>query len=140
MRIFVFGSNLGGRHGAGAAAYAVQHFGAIPGVGVGPQGQSYAIPTKGVHLNVVLPLHIINRYVDQFADYVKLLDMYEGMAKRLDAESMYEFQVTRIGCGYAGYRDEQIAPMFAQVTPVMCTFDTAWRHWLGKRFSYWGTF
>lgn len=141
MRIFVFGSNLSGIHGAGAAAYAVQHFSAIPGVGVGPQGQSYAIPTKGCRLNHILPLHAIKLYVMQFISYVQLLEQYEAY---IDATAgakvrIAEFQVTRIGCGYANYRDEQIAPMFVDCPPSMVKFDTAWRPWLGKKFAYWGT-
>lgn len=92
--IFVFGSNLAGSHMGGAARTAMKKFGAISGVGVGLQGQSYAIPTMqgGVES--------IRHYVDQFVQLARLLP-----GKR--------FFVTRIGCGIAGFTDEKIAPLFA---------------------------
>ena len=97
--VFVFGSNLAGRHGKGAALWAGQHRGAIYGLGVGPQGNAYAIPTKDRQLRV-LTLDAIRSYVDQFLTYAR---------RRADLR----FQLTPIGCGLAGYRPEQIAPMFA---------------------------
>lgn len=103
--IFVFGSNLAGRHGKGAALYARQHHGAIYGQGVGLQGNSYAIPTKDARLKS-LPLEEIRRYVEDFKAF---------------AHSHLEmtFQVTAIGCGLAGYRPGQIAPMFG-ASPANC--------------------
>lgn len=101
--IFVFGSNLAGRHGKGAALYARQHHGAIYGQGVGLQGSSYAIPTKDGRLHT-LPLTIINMYVDAFKQFAT---KHPEMA----------FQVTAIGCGLAGYKPEEIAPMFADAPP-----------------------
>jgi hypothetical protein len=65
--IFVFGSNLAGRHGKGAALCARQHHGAVYGVGVGRTGDSYAIPTKDVTLRT-LPLKTIEAFVDQFIE------------------------------------------------------------------------
>ena len=96
--IFVFGSNLAGRHGKGAALYAKQCCGAIYGKGFGRQGDSFAIPTKDQHLQV-LPLSTIQSYVDLFIDYA-------------NAHPTLEFEVTAIGCGLAGYTPKQIAPMF----------------------------
>jgi len=99
-QIFVFGSNLAGRHGAGAALYAKKNRGAIYGQGVGIQGSSYGIPTKDFQLRP-LPLHVIARYVAQFLEFAGL-------------HPEMEFQLTAIGCGLAGYTPEHIAPMFAE--------------------------
>lgn len=96
--IFVFGSNLAGRHGKGAALQAKKLFGAVNGVGAGRQGQCYAIPTKGRNLEV-LPLSHIEAHVDMFRVYAKF---------RHDLI----FLVTEIGCGLAGYTPEQVAPLF----------------------------
>jgi hypothetical protein len=95
--VFVFGSNLAGRHGKGAALWAKQYRGALYGVGQGPQGNSYAIPTKGYNLEI-LPLDRIEYYVNIFLNHAR--------------ESTDTFRVTPIGCGLAGYRYDQIAPMF----------------------------
>ena len=91
--IFVFGSNLDGAHGGGAAAAAVRYFGAIWGQGVGMQGQCYAIPTMHGGVGVIKP------YVDEFIEYAR-------------QHSELTFLVTRIGCGIAGFKDEQMAPLF----------------------------
>jgi hypothetical protein len=96
--VFVFGSNLAGRHGKGAALAAQKHHGAIYGQGSGRQGNSYAIPTKG-HKLEVLPLDEIGRHVDAFLDYAR-------------ANPTDTFQLTPIGCGLAGYQPYQIAPYF----------------------------
>ena len=100
--IFVFGSNLGGRHGKGAALHALHNFGAIYGQGAGLQGQSYAIPTKDARLKV-LSLSEIDVYVKQFLKFAAL--------SQLKKSDMY-FTVTAIGCGLAGYKPKDIAPMF----------------------------
>ena len=92
--IFVFGSNLGGMHGGGAARAAYNRFGAVWGQGVGLQGQSYAIPTMQGGVETIKP------YVDEFIEFTQ-------------AHPELKFLVTRIGCGIAGFRDEQIAPLFA---------------------------
>ncbi len=112
MSVFVFGSNLAGRHGAGAAKYAKEHFGAIQGQGRGRQGNSYAIPTKDAKLEP-LSLDDIQENVLQFLDYAR-------------THSNTEFVVTRIGCGLAGYSNFDIAPMFKNYPPN-CDLDTAWR-------------
>ena len=101
IEIFVFGSNLSGRHGKGAALFARQYHGAIYGQGVGLQGNSYAIPTKDEKLNT-LPLHTISKYVMEFLNFA-------------EENPNLKFIVTPIGCGLAGYAPEQIAPMFRNI-------------------------
>lgn len=93
--VFVFGSNLAGNHAGGAARVARERFGAIMGQGVGLQGQSYAIPTMQGGVETIKP------YVDEFIE----------LAREWDQTTFY---VTRIGCGIAGFTDEQIAPLFAE--------------------------
>lgn len=110
--IFVFGSNLSGRHGAGAALFARQNHGAVYGVGVGRTGSAYAIPTKD-HSIKTLPLNRIKPYVDEFIEYAR-------------KNPEFEFQVTRIGCGLAGYQDKDMAPMFAGA-PENCHLPDGWR-------------
>lgn len=113
--IFVFGSNLQGIHGAGAARVARIKFGAELGVGEGPTGQSYAIPTK-YDVRKTLPLHDIRQKIDEFIKY----------ATKMRNKT---FWVTRIGCGFAGYTDEQIAPMFIN-SPENCIMPINWREYL----------
>jgi hypothetical protein len=96
--VFVFGSNLAGIHGAGAARFANKVLGAEFGVGVGMTGKCYALPTKD-HDIWTLPLTRIQEYVIDFLDYAK-----ENQDKT--------FLVTQIGCGLAGFAPEDIAPMF----------------------------
>lgn len=91
--VFVFGSNLQGHHGGGAARVAYERFGAVMGQGEGMQGQSYAIPTMQGGVETIKP------YVDRFID----------LAWEWDETTFY---VTRIGCGIAGFKDEEIAPLF----------------------------
>ena len=91
--IFVFGSNLAGHHGGGAARVALDRFGAQWGQGEGIQGQSYAFPTMQGGVETIKP------YVDRFLD----------LAYEWDQNT---FLVTRIGCGIAGFTPEQIAPLF----------------------------
>ena len=91
--IFVFGSNLAGMHGGGAARVAHRKFGAEWGVGIGLTGQTYAIPTMQGGVETIAP------YVDEFIEFA-------SNHKEL------KFYVTRIGCGIAGFRDEEIAPLF----------------------------
>ena len=113
--IFVFGSNLAGRHGAGAALYAQDIYEAQYGVGQGRTGQAYAIPTKDENIHT-LPLDRITGYVSDFLKYA--------------TEHPEEvFFVTRIGCGLAGYKNEQIAPMF-RGAPENCIFDILWKEFL----------
>ncbi len=92
--VFVFGSNLAGMHGGGAAYVAFRKFGAMMGCDVGLRGQSYAIPTMQGGVETIRP------YVDNFIAFAK-------------AHPELFFYVTRIGCGIAGFRDREIAPLFA---------------------------
>lgn len=97
--IFVFGSNLAGSHGGGAARVAYNRFGAIWGQGVGLQGQSYAIPTMQGGVETIRP------YVDEFIEFAK-------------QHPELIFLVTRIGCGIAGFSDEEISPLFEKAHDV----------------------
>ena len=92
--VFVFGSNLEGMHGGGAAFAAWKKFGAVMGCGVGLRGQSYAIPTMQGGVETIEP------YVSSFIAFAK-------------EHSELFFYVTRIGCGIAGFRDKEIAPLFS---------------------------
>ncbi|MBR5897929.1 MAG: hypothetical protein IKZ14_00490 [Muribaculaceae bacterium] len=97
--IFVFGSNLAGAHGGGAARAARIHFGAVMGQGVGLQGQSYAIPTMHGGPETIKP------YVDDFIFFAK-------------QHPELTFLVTPIGCGIAGFHARDIAPLFASAIDV----------------------
>ena len=97
--VFVFGSNLTGLHGGGAARAALHKFGAVWGQGVGLQGQSYAIPTMQGGVETIRP------YVDEFIEFAK-------------EHPELKFYVTRIGCGIAGFKDEEIAPLFSEALGV----------------------
>ena len=98
--IFVFGSNLAGRHGKGAAKSALA-YGAVYGQGSGLQGRSYAIPTKDGNLKI-RSLQKIEASVNTFLEFAQL-------------NCEYNFLVTPIGCGLAGYSPKEIAPMFKSV-------------------------
>lgn len=106
--VFVFGSNLAGRHGKGAALWAKKFKGARYGQGLGRQGMSYAIPTKSKTLKV-LPLSEIKLYIHLFLQYAA-------------HNHTTKFYVTRIGCGLAGYSVEQIKPFFEGASDN-CRFD-----------------
>ena len=93
--VFVFGSNLEGMHGGGAAYYAFRHFGAMMGCGVGLRGQSYAIPTMQGGVETIAP------YVDEF---IRFADQHPDLT----------FLVTPIGCGIAGFTARDIAPLFTR--------------------------
>lgn len=103
-QIFVFGSNLAGVHGAGAARQAMVKFGAVYGRGQGLQGQSYAIPTKDFRIKT-LPLSEIAKYVQKFIEFaINHPDL--------------EFLVTPIGTGLAGYTIEQMKPLFESANGI----------------------
>lgn len=110
--IFVFGSNLAGRHGAGAALYAKKHHGAIYGQGIGRQGNSYAIPTKDERIKT-LPIEEIVCYISDFMSYA-------------ENNPKLTFNVTRVGCGLAGYTDEAISCFFKDA-PANCKLPEGWR-------------
>lgn len=97
--IFVFGSNLAGAHGGGAARLAYNRFGAIWGQGIGLQGQSYAIPTMQGGVETIKP------YVDEFIEFAK-------------QHPEYKFFVTRIGCGIADFKEKEIARLFARAYDI----------------------
>jgi hypothetical protein len=113
--IFVFGSNLAGRHGAGAALVARELYGAQPGSGEGLIGRSFAIPTKDRDLKTL-----------SLKDIEVGVEMFKAVARN---KLSLNFLVTRIGCGLAGYKDEQIAPMF-KGSPENCFFSAKWARWL----------
>lgn len=113
--IFTFGSNLAGRHGRGAALVAINHHGAIYGQGVGRQGNSYAIPTRDRKIKT-LPLMTIQGYVTGFLEYARRMPQLQ-------------FEVTRVGCGFAGYVDCEMAPLF-KGAPPNCLMPEAWRQYL----------
>ena len=98
-QVFVFGSNIHGCHGGGAARVANQQFGAEWGVGVGMTGQCYAIPTMEGGVDY------IKGYVDEFIAYAA-------------QHPEKEFLVTRIACGIAGFRPSEIAPLFREALPL----------------------
>ena len=97
--IFVFGSNLEGQHGGGAALLAYRKWGAIWGQGVGLQGQTYGIPTMQGGVETIAP------YVDEFIRFAQ-------------SHPELTFLVTEIGCGIAGFRPEEIAPLFKEAVKV----------------------
>ncbi len=97
--IFVFGSNLDGLHGGGAARVAYQKFGAQWGKGIGMQGNSYGIPTMHGGVEVIKP------YVDEFIEFAL-------------SNKEYTFLVTRIGCGIAGFSPNEIAPLFTKAIEI----------------------
>ena len=97
-QIFVFGSNLSGRHGKGAAKTALG-WGAKWGQATGLQGKTYGIPTKDAAVRRTLSLDEIRPYVDDFIDFAK---------SRPDLT----FLVTEVGCGLAGLHPKEVAPLF----------------------------
>jgi hypothetical protein len=103
--VFVFGSNLSGIHGAGAARTALR-WGAKMGVSQGLQGQSYAIPTKDRTIKETLSLQEISTYVDEYVEFAK-------------AHPQYTFLTTEIGCGLAGLTPQQVAPLFKKAVDVV---------------------
>ena len=96
--VFVFGSNENGLHNGGAAKFALDNFGAIYGNSFGIQGQSFAIPTLDSEFNE-LPIQKIKSYVDVFIEFTK-------------NNTNLDFMVTEIGCGIAGFKVNDIAPLF----------------------------
>lgn len=113
--IFVFGSNLAGVHGAGAAREALMTYGAVMHKGVGLCGQSYALPTKDYKIQT-MRLSIIGVYVTRFIRFAS-------------AHPELEFYVSAVGCGLAGYDHSQIAPLFIGA-PENCSFCDHWKQYL----------
>lgn len=123
--VFVFGSNEAGVHGAGAANSAYEKYGARWGKSYGHYGDSFAIPTKDQYIET-LPIERIKQYVEGFLAYAR-------------GHKDLKFKVTQIGCGLAGLKAEDIAPMFKECSPNVY-FDLAWQPILGDSYKYWGTF
>lgn len=125
--IFVFGSNESGHHGRGAAVTAMRQHGAVYGVGYGPMGQSFAIPTKDWRIDK-LPYASIDFYVQRFIVFARY-------------NPTINFKVTQIGCGLAGFHAKDIAPLF-RYAPDNCFFDEAWAEFLPKfkPGRFWGTY
>lgn len=119
--VFVFGSNKAGRHGKGAALMAKTRYGAIYGQGVGPQGDSYAIPTKDEQLQP-MPLVAIEHHVVNFLKYAR-----DNPTRR--------FKLTAIGCGLAGYKPSEIAPLFAEA-PHNVYFPPEFKGWI-EHSTWW---
>jgi len=113
--IFVFGSNLAGRHGAGAALTAHKHWGAQLNVGMGRTGMAYALPTKDRNIKT-RPLIEVGWAVDAFIDYARY-------------HPELTFLVTAVGCGLAGFTPYQIAPMFKGY-PSNCVMPNEFKKWL----------
>lgn len=118
--IFVFGSNLSGIHGKGGALEAAKDWGAKRGVGIGRTGQAYAIPTR----------RIFQRR-DGKAQFVSLhlMEIQNAVAEFLGYAHNYPdltFLVTKIGCGYAGFKEEKIKPLFKDA-PANCILPKGWR-------------
>ena len=112
--IFVFGSNLAGMHGGGAARMAHMLFGAEMGVGVGRTGQCYAIPTMQGGVETIRP------YVDEFVEYAK-------------QHPELLFRVTRIGCGISGFTNEEIAPLFQAASDMEnISLPNGWRELINE--------
>jgi|DewCreStandDraft_4_1066084.scaffolds.fasta_scaffold17361_2 hypothetical protein len=110
--VFVFGSDLAGRHAEGDALIALRDHGAVYGRAVGLQGRSYAIPVRDEN-GKPLPVPVIARYVKAF---LRFAEIHREMT----------FHVTRLGCGHGAHRNEDIAPLFAGAPPN-CRLPPAWR-------------
>lgn len=123
--VFVFGSNEGGHHGAGSARWAAENAGAIMRVGFGHHGRSFALPTKGPRIE--------NIPIERVADYVYMFLTYARHHPELI------FMVTAVGCGLAGFKDRDIAPLF-QEHPDNCWFDTLWQNHMEPGTNFWGTY
>jgi hypothetical protein len=102
--VFVFGSNLSGRHGKGAAKTALG-WGAKYGQASGIQGRTYGIPTKDASIRRTLSIEEIKPFVDDFIEWAKY-------------HSGNIFYVTEIGCGLAGLKPKEVAPLFKEAVNV----------------------
>jgi hypothetical protein len=134
----VFGSNEKGFHGGGAAHDAYKNHGAKYNVGFGPQGNSFAIPTCSKPTGepgFKITSNALRYYVYCFILYAKMTA--QGLT---DNPADTKFKVTRIGTGLAGWKDEEVAPLFKEA-PDNCQFDSAWdAPGLLPGRKYWGTY
>lgn len=117
-QIFLFGSNLSGIHGAGAAKAAHRDYGAAWGVAEGLTGRSYALPTVQRNIAGPLPLSDIKESVGRFLEFA-------------NAHPEFSFFVTRVGCVLAGHNDSDIAPMFSSA-PENCSLPDTWSAYIGE--------
>ena len=113
--VFVFGSNKSGIHGAGAALHAAKNFGALPGLAFGMVNESFAIPTKDREIRT-MKLNEIKKYVNLFIEFA-------------NKRPHINFYITRVGCGLAGYKDSDIAPMFKGIGDN-CSVAYEWKKFL----------
>lgn len=111
-RIFVFGSNLLGIHGGGAAWYAKNKLGAVMGVAEGLTGDTYALPTC-YRPGEPVTLEELRVYVDNFLNFAS------------DNDDL-QFFVSAVGCGIAGFNEDDVAPLFKNA-PVNCDLPPGWR-------------
>jgi len=111
-QVFVFGSNLAGRHGAGAARVALEKFGAKYGIGEGLQGQSYAFPTLDSYFRKVPVLTL------KMAVY----NLYQTCHLNPDKE----FLLTKVGCGIAGFDEDYMKSLFYEPRPANLIFPEGW--------------
>jgi hypothetical protein len=120
--IFVFGSNYAGIHGAGAAKEASNRFGAQWGDCCGLQGNSFAIPTKDRYLKV-LPFEKVKENIQDFITFVCS-----------NEAAKYNFWITRVGCGLAGFDDRFIAPIFTRIVNFQnCSFPDLWKKYFEEK-------
>lgn len=126
-KVFVFGSNTQGIHGAGAAKYALTHYGAKIGIGEGRMGWSYALPTKFTP-KVSMGLLGIKESVNNFMTYAL-------------SRPELDFKVTQVGCGRAGWTAGSIAPLFVDQPWVLPNvwYDSAWKEFMPGIDNFWGT-
>jgi hypothetical protein len=112
--VFVFGSNLAGRHGAGAAKYAMDYLSAQYGTGLGLTGHAYALPTKDYDINT-LPIRAVEYFIRGFM--------------KVAASTNKKYFVTALGTGLAGFTHADIAPIF-KGAPTNCVFPIEWKEYL----------
>lgn len=117
MKVFVFGSNEAGKHGAGSALTALKKYGAVYGVGRGFRGNSYAIPTKDIFLRT--------RRLDQIRRDVNVFLQFAAEHEEMT------FKVSKVGCGLAGYKSEDVAPLFVEAGKNVM-FTEEWEEIIGK--------
>lgn len=117
-RIFVFGSNLAGRHGNGAALAAARHFGAVEGVGRGRTGNAYAVPTRMQMPNNWIVTRTLEEVTVEIAEFVRYTREHNDL----------EYFVTSVGCGHAGFTPPEIAPLFREA--YNCSFPQVWKLYL----------
>lgn len=139
--VFVFGSNLRGLHGGGAAHAALNEHGAVWGKGSGHYGDSYAIPTKGNELSLRPRGQLAQWSVGKTLDIEVIRPFTVVFFLYAQHHPDLRFDVTRLGCGLAGLKDEEVAPMFLEASKLLNVyFDSKWASYLDKHAQFWGSF